>query len=211
MSDEDDNSASSVAVFDNSRRSREQRIKDFLEAAGLSYNDMLDSVRKVPILEDAVTDAHREMVIDLKASGCPDDVIARFLRISEPTCKRLFAWELANGLPLRTAQVVRATLTNAIQLGDTSAQLGYLKLQPDLKWGSKHKNEEVTAPPEGEDQAAQRAQNEAFVAGVTAGLMVDPDIKRKVQDKVKPAIPAQPAKAKPVAYHATVRTPKGED
>jgi hypothetical protein len=121
MTDAPEEDAAENGILDNSRRSRRQRVIDFIEASGLKFNDVLDVLRRAPLtLDDAVTDEHRDLVVDLKASGCPDEVVARFMRISEDRCKRLFSWELANGLALRTTQVVQALNVNAIQLGDTS-------------------------------------------------------------------------------------------
>jgi hypothetical protein len=217
MSDEDDNAAGDGQdpaeegqdLIDPSRLSRYTRVKMFLEAAGLPMNDMLDILRRKPLREsDVVTDEHRELVIDLKASGCPDDVVARFFGISGDKCRRLFDWELDNGLQLRTGQVVRGLLINGVQLGDTSAQMGYLKLQPDLKWGSKHKNENIEPPPDPEDVQQQRKENEAFIAGITAGLSID-------TTKFKPANKRTPQtvtkdKPKQVVYTGIVKKAKGE-
>lgn len=215
MSDEDDNAADDApqgdisGMFDNSRRTRAQRILDFIEAAGLKLNDVVDIIRKQPItLEDCVTDEHRDLVIDLKASGCPDEDVARFLRISKERCQRLFSWELENGQQLRTVQNVRALNINGTQLGDTSALLGYLKLQPNIQWGSKHTQKVTEEAPPTEDENARVAANEAFIAGITAGLSID-------TTKYKPAAERKPLpvadKPKRVGYTGgTVRKPKGD-
>jgi hypothetical protein len=136
-------------------------------------NDMLDAARKRPItLEDCVTDERRDKVIDLKAAGFSDEAVAKFLRISKERCQRLFEWELESGRQLRTAQVTRALLFNAIQLGDTRAQIGYLKNQPQEDWGTKHevKDRDDTPKVLTEVQLA----NEAFIADIIAGLSTDP-------------------------------------
>jgi hypothetical protein len=211
MSDEDDNAAGDPegAFLDNSRRSRAQRVLDFIHAAGLQLNDVTSVLRRAPItLDDAVTDEHRELVIDLKASGCPDEDVARFFRISKERCQRLFDWELSNGMRLRTVQHVRALNVNATQLGDTSAILGYLKMQPDLQWGSKHTQKVVDEPPPPEGEKERLAQNEAFIAGITAGLQIDVTKHRPPKERVKAApVAAEPKK---VGYTGTVRKAKGD-
>ncbi len=208
MSEEDENAAGEQ-LFDNSRRSREQRIRDFLEAAGLQMNDILKPIRDNPLREsDVVTDAHRELVIDLKASGCADDAVARFFGITREKALRLFEWELANGRQMRTAQVVRALNTNAIQLGDTSAQIGYLKNQPQEEWGTKHSQKNIEDPPPAEDELQRLSQNEAFIAGITAGLSVDTTRFKKAEPR--PAAAPKVAPKKQIGYTGTVRKPKGD-
>jgi hypothetical protein len=208
MSDEDDNAAGS-GITDNSRRSREQRIADFLGVAGLTLNDIMKPIRDNPLAEsEVVTDAHRELVIDLKASGCTDDGVARFFNISLQKCQRMFQWELTNGRQLRTTSVVRGLSVNAIQLGDTSAQIGYLKNQPQEEWGTKHSQKNIEDAPPAEDEVRRLADNESFLAGIVAGLNID-------TTKFKPAPPrakiAAPADTKRVAYTgSTVRKPKGD-
>jgi hypothetical protein len=207
MSEEDDNAAGDVV--DPSRLSRRARVIQFIEAAGLQINDVTDVLRRAPItLEDCVTDEHRDLVVDLKAADCSDEDVARFMRISKERCQRLFEWELANGERLRTVQHLRALNTNAIALGDTSAILGYLKMQPKLKWGTKHKNEEVEAPPDPEDAQIQRQQNEAFIAGITAGLSIDTTKFKAAKERT----PTTVAKDKPkrVVYDGVVKKAKGE-
>jgi hypothetical protein len=208
---EDQDSVKDENVVDPSRLSRTQRVKMFVESMGLTMNDMLEALKKHPVTmeEASVHPDVREMVIDLKASGCPDEVVARFMRISVPHCRRLFEWELDNGLALRTGQVVRGLMTNAIHLGDTSAQMGYLKLQPDLKWGSKHKNENIEPPPDPESVQEQRIKNEAFIAGITAGLAIDTTKHGITREAPKPK--AEVAKPKGVTYAGTVvRKVKGD-
>jgi hypothetical protein len=210
MSDEDDNAAGDPegAFLDNSRRSRAQRVLDFIHAAGLQLNDVTSVLRRAPItLTDAVTDEHRELVIDLKASGCPDEDVARFFRISKDHCQRLFQWELENGMRLRTVQHVRALNVNATQLGDTSAILGYLKMQPDLQWGSKHTQKVVDEPPPPEGEKERLALNDAFIAGITAGLSVDTTKHRPAREKPKVVVKEEPKK---VSYTGTVRKAKGD-
>lgn len=208
MSDEDDNAAGE-APLDNSRRTREQRIKDFLGVAGLELNDILSSVRKTPIIGDAVTDAHRECVIDLKASGCADEAVARFLGITRQMCERLFGWELANGRQLRTGQMVRALGVNGIMLGDTSAIIGYLKNQPQEEWGTKHSQKNIEDPPPMEEELQRLSQNEAFIAGITAGLSVDTTRFKKPEARAKAAAAVAPPKK--VGYTTgTVRKAKGD-
>lgn len=211
MSEEDDNAAGDgTSLFDNSRRSREQRVEDFIRAAGGSPNRVLDIIRKKPLkvkLDDAVTDEHRELVIDLKASGCPDDVIARFFMISEDALKRLFAWELANGMPLRTVEFTQALRTNGVLLGDTSAILGYLRLQPDLKWKSKSQVDKDDG--EHDERPEEKQANEEFIAGVIAGIQMD---KTKFKPAApRPVMPEAKQVPKKVGYNATtVRKPKQE-
>ena len=207
MSEEDDNAS---GIGDNSRRSREQRIADFLGAAGLSLNDIMKPIRDNPLREaDVVTDPHRELVIDLKASGCPDVAVARFFGITPQKCQRLFEWELANGRMVRTTSVVRALSVNAIAIGDTSAQIGYLKNQPQEEWGTKHSQKNIEDPPPAEDELKRLSQNEAFIAGITAGLAVDTTKFKKPEPR--PAAAPKVAKVKQVAYTGgTVRKPKGD-
>jgi len=211
VSDEDDNAAGEAGILDNSRRSREQRIKDFLEAAGLKMNDILKPIRDNPLREsDVVTDDHRELVIDLKASGCPDVAVARFFGITPQKCERLFSWELANGRQMRTAQVVRALNTNAIHLGDTSAQIGYLKNQPQEEWGTKHSQKNIEDPPPAEDEIKRLSQNEAFIAGITAGLSIDTTKFKQAEPRAPAA--AKVAKSKQVGYTGgTVRKTRGDE
>jgi hypothetical protein len=198
-------------VLDNSRRSRKQRVLDFIQAAGLEFNDVMELLRREPLtLEDCVTDAHRDIVIDLKACDCADEDVAKFLRISKERCQRLFEWELAHGEKLRTLQHLRSLNTNSIQLGDTSAALGYLKMQPNIKWGTKHTQKEESAPPPDAVLDAQRTANEAFIQGLTAGLMIDPTIKRAVTERPKAAeVPAE-AKSKRIGYNGPQRKAKGD-
>lgn len=207
MSDEDENAA---GIGDNSRRSREQRIADFLGVAGLTLNDIMKPIREAPLVEsDVVTDAHRELVIDLKASGCTDEGVARFFNITIQKCQRLFQWELSNGRQLRTTSVVRGLSVNAIQLGDTSAQIGYLKNQPQEEWGTKHAVKQVEDAPPQENELARIAQNEAFIAGITAGLSIDTTKFKAPKERAQSA----PAKAEPkkIAYTGqTVRKAKGD-
>lgn len=212
MSDEDDNAAGEAAgLFDNSRRSREQRVMDFLAAAGMTLNDIMRPIRDRPLTEsDAVTDAHRELVIDLKASGCSDEGVARFFNITPEKAYRLFDWELKNGRQLRTASVVRSLNINAIALGDTSAQIGYLKNQPQEEWGTKHSQKNIEDPPPAEDELKRLSQNEAFIAGITAGLSVDTTRYKKAEPRAPAAIPPKTARPK-VGYTGTVRKPKGDD
>jgi hypothetical protein len=204
MTDEDDNAAGEEAPFDNSRRSREQRIRDFLAVAGLELNDMLTSVRKTPIIADAVTDAHRECVIDLRASGCTREAVAKFLGITLQMAERLFPWELENGRRLRTGQMVRALGVNGIMLGDTSAILGYLKNQPEEEWGTKHSQKVVEDAPPQEDELARLSQNEAFIAGITAGLSID-TTKFKRPDRAPPKAVAEQSTKRVVYTGGVVR------
>jgi hypothetical protein len=209
LSDEDDNAAGEEVPFDNSRRTREQRIRDFLGVAGLELNDILSSVRKNPIIADVVTDAHRECVIDLRASGATREAVAKFLGISLQMAERIFPWELENGRRLRTGQVSRALLVNAVQLGDTSAMMGYLKNQPEEEWGTKHSQKNIEDPPPAEDEIKRLSQNEAFIAGITAGLSVDTTKFKKAEPRPA-AAPKVTAKPK-IGYTAgTVRKPKGD-
>lgn len=209
MSEEDDNAAGEVSVFDNSRRSREQRIRDFLETAGLTLSDMTKCIRENPLKEsDAVTDEHRELVIDLKASGCSNEGVAKFFGITLQKAERLFSWELTNGRQMRTAQVVRSLNVNAIQLGDTSAQIGYLKNQPQEEWGTKHSQKNIEDAPPAEDEVRRLADNESFLAGIVAGLSIDTTKFKAAPPRAKVA-PA--AETKRVAYTGgTVRKPKGD-
>ena len=211
MSEEDDNAAgeTGASVFDNSRRTREQRIKDFLEAAGMTLNDMLESVRKNPILEDAVTEAHRDCVIDLRASGASEEAVARFFKITKEKCRRLFAWELENGRHLRTGQVTRALLTNGVLLGDTSALLGYLKNQPEEEWGTKHSQKNMDEAPPTEESIQSLAANEAFIAGITAGLAVDTTKYKKPSPRASNA-PTPPKKQEKRGAVGVVRKPKAD-
>jgi hypothetical protein len=211
VSEEDDNAAGDgTSLFDNSRRTRAQRVEDFIRAAGGSPNRVLEVIRKQPIrdtLDAAVTDEHRELVIDLKASGCPDDVIARFFMISEHALQRLFAWELANGLPLRTVEFTQALRTNGVLLGDTSAILGYLRLQPDLAWKSKSQVDKDDG--EREERPEEKQANEEFIAGVIAGLTID-KTKFKPAERVAPKPAAAPV-VKKIGYNAqTARKPRQE-
>jgi hypothetical protein len=192
LSDEDDNAAG-PGLFDNSRSSREQRVRDFLAASGLTFNDILKPIRDNPLWDsEVVTEAHRELVIDLKASGCSDEGVARFFRITPQKCRRLFEWELDNGRQMRTAQVVRSLNVNAIHLGDTSAQIGYLKNQPQEEWGTKHSQKNVDTVETTPDDVERLSQNEAFIAGITAGLAIDakyhkPAARREMAAAAKPA------------------------
>jgi hypothetical protein len=206
MSDEDDNASNGL---DNSRRTREQRLADFLGVAGLTLNDIMKPVRDNPLTEsDVVTDAHRELVIDLVASGCSREGVARFFRISLQKTERLFEWELANGRQLRTTSVVRGLSVNAIQLGDTSAQIGYLKNQPQEEWGTKHAVKQIEDAPPSETETARLAQNEAFIAGITAGLQIDVTKHRPAREKPKVVVKEE---TKKVGYTGqTVRKAKGD-
>jgi hypothetical protein len=211
MSDEDDNASSDKprGVFDNSRSTREQRIADFLGVAGLTLNTIMQPIRDNPLTEsDVVTDAHRELVIDLRASGCSWEGIARFFNITQPKLERLFKWELENGRQLRTVSVTRALSVNAIALGDTSAQIGYLKNQPEEEWGTKHTMHEEEAPPDPENVQQQRKENEAFIAGITAGLSIDTTKFKAAKERT----PATVAKDKPkqVVYNGVVKKAKGD-
>lgn len=208
MSEEDENSA---GIGDNSRRSREQRIADFLGVAGLTLNDIMKPIREAPLVEsDVVTDAHRELVIDLKASGCTDEGVAKFFNITVQKCQRLFQWELTNGRQLRTTSVVRGLSVNAIQLGDTSAQIGYLKNQPQEEWGTKHSQKNIEDPPPMEEELQRLSQNEAFIAGITAGLAIDTTKFKKPEER-KPQV-VKVAAPKKIGYAAgTVRKIKGDD
>lgn len=210
MSDEDDNAAGESGIADNSRRSREQRIKDFLEASGLKLNDMTRCIRENPLKEsDVVLDEHRELVIDLKASGCSHEGVAKFFGITLQKCERLFPWELTNGRQMRTAQVVRALNTNAIHLGDTSAQIGYLKNQPQEEWGTKHSMKQVEDAPPAEAESQRIAQNEAFIAGITAGLSIDTTKFKAAKERSQPA--AANAPVKKIGYTSpVVRKAKGD-
>jgi hypothetical protein len=211
MADDTPEDVAEDDVLDNSRRSRKQRVLDFIQAAGLELNDVMELLQREPLtLEDCVTDAHRDIVIDLKACDCPDEDVAKFLRISKERCQRLFAWELAHGEKLRTLQHLRSLNTNSIQLGDTSAALGYLKMQPNIKWGTKHTQKEETAPPPDAVLDAQRASNEAFIQGLTAGLMIDPNIRRQVTERTPVAAGESAAKPKKIGYNGTQRKAKGD-
>jgi hypothetical protein len=207
MSDEDENAA---GISDNSRRSREQRIADFLGVAGLTLNDIMKPIREAPLVEsDVVTDAHRELVIDLKASGCSNEGVAKFFNISLQKCQRLFDWELTNGRQLRTTSVVRGLSVNAIQLGDTSAQIGYLKNQPQEEWGTKHSQKNIEDAPPHEEELQRLSQNEAFIAGITAGLSVDTTKFKKAEPR--PPAASKVATKKQIGYNTgTVRKPKGD-
>jgi|SRR5882724_3952391 len=207
MSEEDDNAA---GIGDNSRRSREQRIADFLGVAGLTLNDIMKPIRDNPLREsEVVNDAHRELVIDLKASGCADTAVARFFGITPQKCERLFGWELANGRQLRTTSVVRALSVNAIAIGDTSAQIGYLKNQPEEEWGTKHSMKQVEEAPPAEAESQRIAQNEAFIAGITAGLSIDTTKFKAPKERPQPV--AANAPIKKLGYtNAVVRKAKGD-
>jgi hypothetical protein len=210
MSDEEENAAGEAGILDNSRRSREQRIADFLGVAGLTLNDIMKPIREAPLVEsDVVTDAHRELVIDLKASGCSNEGVAKFFNISLQKCQRLFDWELTNGRQLRTTSVVRGLSVNAIQLGDTSAQIGYLKNQPQEEWGTKHSQKNIEDPPPAEDELKRLSANEAFIAGITAGLSIDTTKFKKAEPR--PAAAPKVAPKKQIGYTTqTIRKAKGD-
>ena len=167
--------------------------------AELGYGRPLtEDIKAAGRLSEVLSDRHKQLVSDLCAAGLSTAEIARILGISSERCLELFEYELGTSFELTKAAIARTQALKAID-GDTAAAALWLRNHNRSDWASKsyHHNTDESKGEAG-DSSDAKSLNEAFIAGIIAGLQVDTAHKRVAGRREPVTIEvAQPAKAKP--------------
>lgn len=171
-----------------------------------------DELKKLPPLADLVTDAHKEMVYDLAASGLSNDAVARVMGISKERLQTLFEHELGTAYEVAHAQMARSLWINGAA-GETGAALGWIRNHNRSNWASLVKTEK-TDKGAAQDEAGIDKLKEAgadLVNAILSGMSTDKKLyKRPKKDKVQPVKVVSSDKPRPVKAGTTLKKPKGD-
>jgi hypothetical protein len=171
-----------------------------------------EEIKKLPPLADLVTDAHREMVYDLAASGLSNDAVARCMGISKERLQTLFAHEVETAYELAHATMARSLWINGAA-GESGAALGWIRNHNRSNWASIVKTEKTDKGAEqatAETDALKTAGADLLSAVLTAMSTDKKLFKRPGRDKVQPVKVLQSDKPKPIKAGATLKRPKGD-
>lgn len=171
-----------------------------------------DELKKLPPLEELVTDAHRQMVLDLAMSGLSQNVVARCMGISKERLRALFMTEIKTAYPVAHANMANTLFVNGLS-GDTGAALGWLRNHNRTKWGSISKVEKTDkgAAQDGAEVDALKRVGEDLLAGALTMMSTDKTLyKRPKKDNPKPVKVVPSNKLKPVKAGITLKKPKGD-
>lgn len=171
-----------------------------------------DEIKKLPKLEELVTDAHRDMVVDLASSGLSQNAVARCMGISKERLRTLFMNEIKTAYPVAHANMVNTLFVNGLA-GDSGAALGWIRNHNRTKWGtiSKVEKTEKGAEQASAEVAATKQAGIDLVNMLLTGMSTDKNLfKRPTKGQQEPAKVVESVKTKPVKPGVTRTKVKGD-
>lgn len=171
-----------------------------------------DEIKKLPKLDELVTDAHRDMVLDLARSGLSQKAVALSMGVSKTRLRELFLPELKTAYPVAHANMTNVLFVNGLA-GDSNSALAWVRNHNRTKWGtiSKVEKTEKGAEQATAEVAATKQAGIDLVNMLLTGMSTDKNLfKRPAKGQQEPTKVVESVKTKPVKPGVTRTKVKGD-
>lgn len=193
--------------YNQKRMTRLERFRQL--GGGKPIHEDVIAIGAMPTLAVEITPKHRELVMELAATGMSQETAARILGISKERLQTLFDKEWDVGFDLASGDMQRTIRLNG-KMGDSWSAVQWLRYHPRSKFSDKTERTDKGAEQDKDINAeAVKAANDALVAALISGIATDPKLKRPAEQKRQAATVA-PAKVAAKKLPAVVKKPKGD-